>query len=176
MTYQYRSICLALVLGVTLAGASYAQAVVNVNRNRSGEFDRTKTFPNGKTIQHQGVINRQGNGNYTGTIDRTGTRGNQQTYQVNGKVQRNDRTITNQQGQVGTFDRSRSCQDRTCSGNSTYATPKGNLYTNDFNTSCQKGSCTKNSVVTAPQGQINVNTTANRTGQGTYTIDRAVKK
>lgn len=81
-------------------------------------------------------------------------------YQINSKVERNGNsittsgTVTNQSnGNVSTFNRQRTCADRSCTGTNTYQTPQNQTYTKNYDATCQNGTCTKNSTIVTPRGR-----------------------
>lgn len=161
---------------VTYTGPGGKTTTSNRTRTAPGSFQRTNTFPQGQTSTYNGNFQGQGNGNYTGTIDRNGPKGKAQTYQVNGNRQRsgntitNQGTVTNQNGQEGTFNRQHTCTARSCQGTNTYQTTRGQTHTKTSNGSCENGTCTKSSTIVNPAGKTTiVDTTADRVEKGTYT-------
>jgi hypothetical protein len=84
--------------------------------------------------------------------------------QRNGTSFTNSGTVTNQNnGKVGNFNRQRTCTDRVCSGTNTYQSSQDQTYTKNYDLSCQNGTCTKNSTIGTPKGNnFSVNSSGNR--------------
>ncbi len=119
---------------VVITGPNGQQTVTQTDRTRQGNtvnVNRTTTLPNGKTTTSTGTYTENGSGTYTGTVDRTNRQGETNMYQVNGQRSRengtrqNSGTIVGPDGGQSTFNRTGSCVNGQCTGNSTFTYPNG---------------------------------------------------
>jgi hypothetical protein len=144
------SVCLSMAIGgnlaqageTTITGRNGRTGMINTNvnrRNQSLDFDRTTTYPNGKTSNSIGTFTGDRNGNYTGDVTHTGVRGNSRNYFVEGKRTRNNSTVTNQATITGpndnqsTFNSTRTCGNGSCTGDRLLTYPDGKTRQTNYN-------------------------------------------